>query len=348
MSDEIRDDTQPRPASRAVRFPMPSRSWWIPALFVLLVAALAWQWHESRTEVSSLREELARRLRDSDTDSRDARLIARQAQEAVRESQTRLAQVETRLAESQSQQVALEALYQELSRGRDEWTLAEIEQILAIASQQLQLAGNINAALAALQTADARIARAERPQFLPLRKALARDIEKLKSAPNTDLAGIALKLDQVIAGVDALPFPSDQPGLAARPEDRVEEGFWRRLGSGMWNEVKQLVQVRNLDRQEPPLLAPSQAYFLRQNLRLRLLNARLALLERNPALFRSDMKAAQDWIERYFDPRARQVASASALLKQVASGGLSIDIPDISESLAAVRTFKAVREKAAR
>src|SRR4051812_20839593 len=203
MSEEIRDDTQPRPASRAAHFQMTWRSWGAPVLFVLLIAALAWQWHESRTEVSSLREELARRLRDSDTDSRDARLIARQAQETVRESQARLAQLEARLAESQSQQVALEALYQELSRGRDEWTLAEIEQILAIASQQLQLAGNVNAALAALQTADARIARAERPQFLPLRKALSRDIEKLKSAPNTDLAGIALKLDQVIAGVDA-------------------------------------------------------------------------------------------------------------------------------------------------
>jgi uroporphyrin-3 C-methyltransferase len=325
------------------------RAWVVPVVLVVLALAFAWQWHESRSEISSLREELAKRLRDSDTDTRDARLLSRQAQEAARESQTKLAQLEAKLAESQSQQLALEALYQELSRGRDEWALAEIEQILAIASQQLQLAGNVNAALAALQTADARLARAERNQFLPLRKAMARDIEKLKAAPNADIAGMALKLDQVIASVEQLPFPSDQPdGAATRAAERREEGFWARLGSGLWNEVKGLVQVRNLERPEPPLLAPTQAYFLRENLKLRLLSARLALLERNQPLFRADMKSAEDWVSRYFDPRSKQVAGAAGLLKQLGSSGISIEIPDISESLAAVRSFKAAREKTSR
>src|SRR6266542_2987440 len=67
-----------------------------------------------------------------------------------------------RLAESQSQSLALEALYQDLSRNRDEWQLAEIEQVLAIASQQLQLARNVRAALLALQLADSRLARTDR------------------------------------------------------------------------------------------------------------------------------------------------------------------------------------------
>jgi uroporphyrin-3 C-methyltransferase len=323
------------------------RSLAIPLALALLAGVIAWQWQASRSEVSGLREEVAKRLRDSDTDSRDARLIARQAQEAVRDIQNRLSQVEGKLAESQSQQLALEALYQELSRGRDEWALAEIEQILAIASQQLQLAGNVNAALAALQTADARLARAERPQFLALRKALSRDIEKLKAAPNADLAGIAVKLDQVIAGVDALPFPSDQPDAQARAAaERREGGFWARVGGGLWSEIKQLVQVRNLERPEPPLLAPNQAYFLKENLRLRLLNARLALLGRNEALFRADMKAAQDWLGRYFDPRSKQVEATAALLKQLGSSGIGLEIPDIGESLAAVRSFKASRPNA--
>jgi uroporphyrin-3 C-methyltransferase len=342
MSTENPDLPEPRGARRAWR------AWVVPVVLALLAVALAWQWNESRTEVSGLREELAKRLRDSDTDSRDARLLARQSQEGVRDAQTRIAQLETRLAESQSQQLALEALYQELSRGRDEWALAEIEQILAIASQQLQLAGNVNAALAALQTADARLGRAERPQFLPLRKALARDIEKLRSAPNADLTGIALKLDQVISSVESMPFPSDQPGADTRAAEKREESFWARFGGGLWNEVKGLIQVRNLERPEPPLLAPTQGYFLRENLRLRLLSARLALLERNQALFRADMKSAQDWVTRYFDPRSKQVANSAALLKQLGSSGISIEIPDISESLAAVRTFKATREKTTR
>ncbi len=321
----------------------------VPVALVLLALALAWQWVQSRAAFSSLREEVARQLRDTDSDSRDARVLARQAEEHVREIQSRLGAIEARLAESQSQQLALEALYQELSKGRDEWALAEVEQILAIASQQLQLAGNVNAALAALQTADARLARADRPQFLPVRKALARDIEKLKAAPNVDLVGLALKLDQVIASVDSMQFPADQPAAAPRPrEPQQAGGFWSRLGGELWQEMKQLVQVRNLERQDIPVVSPSQAYFLKENLRLRLLNARVDLVERNQALFRSDVQAALDWLGRYFDPHSRPVASSVGELRQLSASGIGIETPDISGSLSAVRSFKASLEKAAK
>src|SRR5688500_10070644 len=136
---------------------------------VLLAAGLATLfWLDTRSRIGATQEELARRLRDIETDAREARSVARQAQEALRDTQTKLGQVELRLAESQSQQLALEALYQDLSRNRDEWQLAEIEQVLAIAQQQLQLAGNVRAALLALELAEARLARAERPPFLPV------------------------------------------------------------------------------------------------------------------------------------------------------------------------------------
>ena len=323
------------------------------ALAVGLIAlALAWHWYDSSAQMGSLRGELARRLHDSDADSRDARLIARQAQETAREAQTKLAQIEAKLVESQNQQVALEALYQELSRSRDEWVLAEIEQILTIAAQQLQLAGNVQAALTAMQTADSRLARSDRPQFIPLRKTLAKDIERLKATPNLDLAGLALRLDQVIAQIDALPLVDEtRAGAAQQPPAgaaRSEEGFWRRLGAEIWGEVRQLVRVRNIEQAEPGLLSPSQSFFLRENLKLRLLNARLALLQREEGRFREDLKAAQAWVNRYFDVRARPAAAALASLKQLAASGISLEIPGIGESLSAVRNYKVSREKAAR
>ncbi len=338
------------PESPAERGPRgrPWRLAALPIVLVLLALGLAWQWFASRAELGALREEMARQLRNTDTDSRDARVLARQAEESVREMQARLGALEGKLAESQNQQLALEALYQELSRGRDEWALAEVDQILSIAAQQLQLAGNVNAALAALQTADARLARADRPQFLPVRKALARDIERLKAAPSVDLLGLALKIDQVIASVDSLQFPADQAAAAPRPAASQAQGFWTRLGGGVWTEMKQLVQVRNVERQDLPLVSPSQAYFIRENLRLRLLNARIDLVERNQSLFRSDVQAALDWLGRYFDPRSRPVASASAELRQLSASGISIETPDISGSLAAVRSFKASLEKTAK
>src|SRR5256886_2840837 len=172
------------------------------AAFGLLALLFAWQWYDGHNRIGALRDELAQRVRESESDSRDARFAARQAQEAAREAQAKLAQIELKLAEFQNQQIGLEALYQELSRSRDEWVLAEIEQILTIASEQLQLTGNVQVALAALQTADARLARSGRPQFLPLRKVFGRDIERLKTPPGLDVPGIAGKLDQLIAGVD--------------------------------------------------------------------------------------------------------------------------------------------------
>jgi len=316
---------------------------------IALAAGLATlYWLDARTRIGATQEELARRLRDIEADAREARSVARQSQEGVREAQVKVAQLEARLAESQSQSLALEALYQELSRNRDEWQLAEIEQVLAIASQQLQLAGNVRAALLALQLAEARLAKADRPQFLPVRRALARDIERLKSLPVLDIAAMSSRIDSLVAGVDSLPLAFDERSVATRDEARrPERGFWSRLGSEVWSEVKQLVVVRQVGSSEPPLLPPPQAYFLRENLRLRLLNARLSLLARDEAGYREDLRAAQAWIRRYFDAGSKQAADALAQLKQLSAGSISFEMPTISESLDAVRGFKSRRSRSA-
>ncbi len=338
------DDATPPSTPQAVRRGFRLSPLWV--VVAILGLALAWHWYRSYEETNFLREELARRLRDSDADSREARATAKLAQEAAREAQTRLAQLEAKVAESQSQQVALEALYQELSRSRDEWVFAEIEQILTIASQQLQLVGNVQAVLVALQTADSRLARSDRPQFIPLRKVIARDIERLKATPNVDMVGLALKLDQVIAGVEALPLAHEvRLAGSSRAEADVADGFWSKLGTEVWGEIRQLVRVRSVDHTAPPLLAPNQAFFLRENLKLRLLSARLALLARDQTTFREDIRAAQSWVQRYFDARAKSTAAALANLKQLSASGIAIEVPTIADSLNAVRNFKVSTRK---
>src|SRR5467141_3816809 len=314
--------------------------------FGLVALLLVWQWYDGQSRIGALRDELAQRVRESESDSRDARLAARQAQEAAREAQAKLAQIELKLAEFQSQQIGLETLYQELSRSRDEWVLAEIEQILAIASQQLQLTGNAQVALAALQTADARLARSGRPQFLPLRKVFARDIERLKTAPGLDVPGLAAKLDQLIAGVDSLPLVQDARPQAPAAAKHEAEGLWARLVADLLGELKQLVRLENMGASDPALLSPPQAFFLRENLKLRLLNARLALLARDETAYRSDVKLAAGWLERYFDTRSRAAAATAATLKQLASDSIRASLPTIGESLAAVRAYKPVRKQA--
>jgi len=334
-------ETDSAPASAA------SRTIVLAVAAVVLAAGLAaLSWLDARHRIATTQEELARRLREIESDAREARSVARQGQEALRESQVRLAQLEGKLAESQSQQLALEALYQDLSRNRDEWQLAEIEQVLAIASQQLQLARNVRAALLALQLADARLARADRPQFAPIRRALARDIERLKAVPAVDFAAVTGRIDNMIATIDTLPLAfEERTAPAAKEPLPPDRGFLARLGAEVWSEMSQLVVVRRMDAVEPPLLPPSQAYFVRENLRLRLLNARASLLARDEAGYREDLRASLAWVQRYFDNRSKSTGDAVAQLKSLATVSISFEMPTISESLDAVRGYKSRRER---
>ena len=317
---------------------------------LLALALAAWQWHQGRGEMGSLRQELAKKLADADTQVKESRIVAEQAREAVTEAQVKLGVLESRLAESQNQQIALEALYQELSRNRDEWAYSEIEQSLFMASQQLQLAGNVKTALIALQSADARLQRMNRPQLTQLRKAINADMERLKAAPHVDTVAISVRLDNLITQVDRLPLametrpPQEQLAESAAADANLWMRFWREA----WIELKQLVRVKQVDQPEAPLLAPAQSYFLRENLKLRLIGARLSLLARDAQSYKADLKAARDWLQRYYDVANNNVVHAQAVLKGLHEADVSIEIPDISATLEAMRGLRMARERSAK
>lgn len=322
-----------------------------PAAWVALAALglLAWQVVDSRSRIADLQQEVARRLAAGDAASGEARVLARQNQEALAALQAKAGALEAKLAESQSQQAALDAMVQELTRNRDERLLAEVEQALNAAAQQLQLAGNVEAALIALQGADARLGAAGRAQLLPLRKVIARDIERLKALPLADVAGIALRIEGVIRAVDAMPLafeakPRAEPaGGSFTPA--AASGYWETLLGELWRELKSLVRVERLDRPSPALLSPTHAFFLRENLKLRLVNARLALLQRDGKSFRQDVQQAQSWVEQYFDTRARPTQTALATLRQLAAVEIGRELPTLQESLTTLRNFKVARER---
>jgi len=335
----------------------------------ILLAAQTWSSHN---QMRNLREEMARRLQKGDIVNTETGALARSVQETAKELQIKVGLLESRQTEAQSQQLALEQLYQDLSKNRDEWALAEIEQVLSTASQQLQLAGNVPGALIALQNADRSLSRSDKPQFITIRRAIAKDLDKLKALPSVDSVGLALRLDNVMAQVDTLPMLADEkPTLPAAPEKKTraaakpavaardgkaaaaapaEEGspwlhqaqdVWHSWSSEMWADVRQLIRVRSVDTPDALMLSPSQAYFLRENLKLRLLNARMALLSRNETAFRSDLIAAQEALNKYFDTRAKTTQTVQALLRQVQGSNLAIEMPTLADSLNAVRNYKA-------
>ena len=347
--------------------PSTGRSWWWPRWpddkearlkLVLggLAALLALQWWNARSDISDLKRDVAQRLQSGENLNSQTKLIADRVDDQLRVLQGKVSVLEARQSDSQNQQAALEQLYRDLAKNRDDWALAEIEQVLSTASQQLQLAGNVRSALVALQSADARLSRVDRPQFIAIRRAIAQDIEKLKSLPSVDLTGVAVRLDSLVAQVDAMPLLSDEkPGIVApspktklsnRQKIESNSAFdwrvemqerWTAWSSELWSDLKQLMRIRTVTAPEALLLTPEQAFFARENVKLRLLNARVALLSRNDAAFRSDLAEADRALQRYFDLRDPHTRAGRELIRQIRESVLNIEMPTLSHSLAAVR-----------
>ncbi len=345
METPLQTDTSPAT-------PRWRQAWRSPTLRVIAIALLVViaQWVDTRMQVSGLQQELAKRLADGDSMAKEGRALARQSQDSVASLQAKVGVLEARLAETQSQAVALEAMYQELSSTRDERVLAEVEQAVTIAMQQLQFAGNVEAALSALQGADARLARSAQPQFLPVRRLIARDIERLKATPGANISGLSLKIESVVAAVDGLPLAYEQrprvdAAKPAAPAKPASTEYWRELGADLWRELRQLVRIERIDQGDPALLSPNQSFFLRENLKLRLLNARLALLQREGRTFREEIRQSREQLERYFDARAKPVQAAQSTLATLAPPDVAFDLPGLAETLTALRNLKFARER---
>lgn len=323
--------------------PVPKKSGRQPLALLLAGAALllaGWQWQETRHQLAEVRLELNHRLAEAEA--------GKQAEQASQQQlREQLGDLQAKIDAFEAQGTALQALYQDIARSREGATLLEVEQAITLAGQQLQLAANVPVALLALQTADARLARLDSPQYLPLRKALTKDIERLNALPLVDVAGISLRLEQVVLAADKLPLAS-----YGRPVDKAEnaqpaEGlpWWRRSGGELWRELKGLVRIQRLDGEGPALLAPGQEFFLRENLKLRLLNARLALLAHDQATFRNELKTAQGWLSRHFSGDDKAVSAAVATLGQLAGAAPNVDLPNLSETQAALRALRTGKEK---
>jgi uroporphyrin-3 C-methyltransferase len=349
-------------------------TWLVPRKWALLVAALAaggllasgllWQ------KLGNIQEELARRSIDSGAQAIEARALARQAQEGTRELSARLAIQETRISEVSLQRTQLEELMQSLSRSRDENLVVDVESALRLAQQQAQLTGSAEPLLAALRSADQRLGRAAQPRLNPLQRAIARDMDRIKAATLTDVPVLMLKLDELARLADDLPVanamvannslraapalaaPAPAKAASAPASDKPSMGVFDKLSLNAWSqrtldnlreEARKLLRVSRIDQPEAALLSPEQSFFLRENLKLRLLNARLALLSRQTDSVRADLASANAWLGKYFDPSSRKTQAAAQLLAQVQGQLKSSELPRLDETMAALATAAAGR-----
>ncbi len=328
---------------------------------LLTVAALALAWHTQR-RVMTLERELVGRQADSQSQAAEARVLAREANEVARDAAAKAALLEARIAANTMQRSQIEELLQSVSRSRDENVVADVEAALRVALQQSALTGSTEPLVATLKQADERLARYNQPRLERVRRAVNRDLDRVKALGAVDIASLSVRLDEAVRLVDELPLlAAAEPRGKVAPAPRAASApaavtsapasdwrgrtaqWWQQARSQVGDEVRALVRVTRIDQPEAMLVAPDQQFFLRENLKLRLLNARLALLSRQFEIAQSDIRDAQAVLNRYFDRGSKRVAAVSELLRQVSTQARQTSVPRPDETLAALATAAAGR-----
>ncbi len=339
-TDKANQEGQALKVASVARRPL---TFWLPLLLAVLAvvfSGLLWE------KLSRIQGQLARQSADAGQQSLEAKAWAKQAQDSVKDSAARMALVESRLGESALQRSQLEDLIQSLSRSRDENLVLDIESSLRLAQQQAQLTSSLEPLLGALKTSQSRLQRVSNPRLISIQRAIERDLELVKSAQITDLPGMLLVLDELVALADELPLANEMIRPAAATPKSVEltsktppnETWWQMVLDRAMVEARGLLRVSRIDSPEAALLAPEQGFFLRENLKLKLLNARLGLLARQNDAVRADLQSVANVLKKYYDPNARKTQQALQLLEKAQTLSKGKPIPRLDGSLAALAT----------
>jgi uroporphyrin-III C-methyltransferase len=324
-----------------------TRSIGVLALVGAVGSGLMW------AKLSGIQEQLARQSADTGSQAVEARVTSKQAEELARETAARLSVTDAKLSEVSLQRSQLEELMQSLSRSRDENLVVDIESAIRLAQQQAQLTGSVQPLLAALNSAEQRLTKVAQPRLAPVLRAVTRDIERIKATSVADTPALLFKLDELVRVVDTLPLlnavgvVNKEKPVQAVPATSwakaISMSWWEKVLSDIWDDAQNLIRVSRIDKPEASMLAPDQSYFVRENLKLRLLNARLGLLARHFDAVQSDMKQANDDLAHYFDMQTRQGQTTLALAREVLAQSKQIEIPRVDDTIAALTTAAAGR-----
>ncbi|GAA5170255.1 MULTISPECIES: uroporphyrinogen-III C-methyltransferase [Halomonadaceae] len=228
-----------------------------------------------------------------------------------------------------------------------EWRLAEVEYLLRLANQRLQLERDVKGSTSLLKTADQRLAQIDNPALTPVRRATQSEIAALESVAQVDRTGLYLELMAQQEQLAKLPLEQDIQQQAAEAGDTSPvKGSWQQQLSRFGQELKDLVVVRKNDQALEALMTPEQESYLRQNVRLQLEQAQLALLQSDAQLYQASLEKARTLIERYYDTGNQGVANLLERLATLAVKDVRPELPDISASLQKLRDFMERRHDA--
>ena len=281
------------------------RQHWLAALAILLVLVACigaylydtWRSEERLAQLHALELQLVE-LQQQQPALQENDLQRRQQLQNLSESQQQLTDKQTQL---EKQLLKLE------SRRPNDWLLAEADYLVRMAGRKLWLERDATAAQMLLIEADNRLRDLNDASLLPLRQALTSDLAKLKELPTLDRGGMVLRIGALSDNVDQLtllginPPPRNEEDAATELSDEL--GDWRSNLRKSWSAFSEnFITIRRRNGNTEALISPQQTWYLKENLKTRLLQAQLAVYREQQAVYEDNLTKADKWLEQYFDP----------------------------------------------
>ncbi|NYT85830.1 uroporphyrinogen-III C-methyltransferase [Pollutimonas harenae] len=351
------------------------RSPWLPAFIIVLViaAALAFALWYQQQRFEQTNQQLFSQVQSSNSSVNQALDQARQALALTQEQSGKISTLESALSQFQGQVDGLDQAFQTLTdSGSDLVLINDVDHLVTIAQQQLQLGGNVANAVISLETAQAQLARANRPGLASLQQTLNGDLDRLRATSTVDIAALSAQLDELSGLVsdapllvpdDAAPEPVPAPdapasttsssGASDSPADPAVPWWKQGLNTAQswsadaWNSVRedlgQFIMVRRVDDAAALLMSPDQATRFRETLRLRVMTAQLALMMKQPKIWQAETAALVKSIETRFDERSPQARQALKIARQMADTTIDAELPTVDNTLQALEALRAER-----
>ncbi|MDP1558988.1 MAG: uroporphyrinogen-III C-methyltransferase [Nitrosomonas sp.] len=338
--------------NRETRISKPRHRLSLLLLVAIFIIFTVWQWPSISSKISNSRQALTAYIAEIDVLGENLRALMAEVSATKSAAEDRLNQFEAQLIESQNLQVAINAQRQAFSDDPNVGVLEEIEQLITFADQHLNLTGNVKAALDNLRTAETLLQQMDNPQLLSLHAGLIKDIENLEGAPDTHTMRmeISARLNNLKATVDALPLLMDTDLTTIEidliPRQRPDESkLWLKFLNEIWADLKTFIHAQRVSNPEIQLLSPSQANFLKENLKLKFILMRFSLLSHDKDSFDTDLKATINWINKYYDQNSEPVITMLQALGQLQDDKVGFELPNVSASLEALHNFRNMRNE---
>ena len=264
-----------------------------------------------------------------------------QLESANKATQNKIAQVEELINAKSHELVGLQSQINKVSAQANaqqptDWLFSEADFLLNNALRKLVLDNDVDTAISLLKLADETLAKVNNSQSSAIRNAINQDLKQLLSVAGVDQNAVMQKLSQLANTVDELPvldvnFGDDQNStkLSDSLSDWAENA--EKSATSFLNHFIRISPKHSADRKE--LLAPNQDIYLRENIRLRLQLAIMAVPRQQNELYKQSLEAVASWIRSYFDTNAEVTQSFLKSVDELSEVSIYVDVPSQLQSL---------------